>query len=66
VLFLAFGSALALAGVDIHLVFRGYSFFYILDAVFQVALVAFWVYGWRKAKSEAARTAAVSPPHAAA
>jgi len=64
VLTLAFGSALALAGVDVHLVFRGYSFLYLLDAVLQLALVAFWVYGWRKARVEAAKTAALPPPHA--
>jgi len=63
VLTLAFGSALALAGVDVHLVFRGYSLLYLLDAVLQVALVAFWIYGWRKARSEVARVAANSPPH---
>ena len=47
-LVLAFGCALGLTAVDIHLVYRGLSAFYILDAVLQVALVAFWVYGWRR------------------
>src|SRR5262249_20641887 len=47
VLFIAFGSALGLIGVDIHLVYRGYSYLYLLDAVLQASLVAFWVYGWQ-------------------
>jgi hypothetical protein len=50
VLFLAFGCALGLTAVDIHLVYRGLSAFYIVDAVLQVALVAFWVYGWRRVR----------------
>jgi hypothetical protein len=57
VLLLAFGSALGLAAVDVHLVFRHYSALYLLDAVLQLALVAFWIYGWR----QAARTAAAVP-----
>jgi hypothetical protein len=62
VLMLAFGSALALAAVDVHLVWRGYSLLYLLDAVLQLGLVAFWIYGWRKARQEAARIAATLPP----
>jgi uncharacterized membrane protein SirB2 len=62
VLFIAFGSALGLAGVDVHLAWRGYSLFYLLDAVLQVGLVAFWVYGWRKARRAASMTAAAVPP----
>jgi hypothetical protein len=54
VLFLAFGCALGLTAVDVHLVYRGLSAFYILDAVLQAALVAFWVYGWRREKRVAA------------
>jgi hypothetical protein len=60
VLFLAFGSALGLAGVDAHLVWRGYSAYYLLDAALQLGLVAFWIYGWRKAARAAATLAA--PP----
>jgi hypothetical protein len=58
VLFLAFGCALGLTAVDIHLVYRGLSAFYILDAVVQVALVAFWIYGWRRERRVAAVMAA--------
>ncbi len=56
VLVLAFGCALGLTAVDIHLVFRGYSTLYLLDAALQLGLVAFWVYAWR----QAARTAAAA------
>jgi hypothetical protein len=57
ILVLAFGSALGLMAVDIHLVTRGYSPLYLLDAALQLGLVAFWIYGWR----QAARTAAAVP-----
>ncbi len=58
ILVLAFGSALGLLAVDVHLVLRGYSPLYLLDAILQLGLVAFWIYGWR----QAARTAATEPP----
>jgi hypothetical protein len=67
VLLLAFGSALGLTAVDIHLVWRGYSALYLLDAALQLGLVAFWVYGWRRS-ARATPTAAVAgqaPPTAA-
>jgi hypothetical protein len=60
VLFLAFGSAGGLAAVDLFLVYRGLSPLYLLDAVLQVALVAFWVHGWRRDVHTA------TPPDAAA
>ena len=59
VLFLAFGCAVGLTAIDIHLVYRGLSAFYIFDAVLQVALVAFWVYGWRRTRRVSAALAAV-------
>jgi hypothetical protein len=58
VLFLAFGSGLGLTAVDIHLLFSGLSFLYLLDAVLQLGLVAFWVYGWKTAKDARAATEA--------
>jgi hypothetical protein len=63
VLFLAFGSAGGLVVVDLHLVSRGLSTIYLLDAVLQVALVAFWVYGWRRDVQPATPAVApVAPP----
>jgi hypothetical protein len=56
VLFLAFGSAAGLVAVNIHLVSRGLSTFYLLDAVLQAVLVGFWVYGWRRDAQAAPRT----------
>ena len=47
VLFLAFGTALGRTIVDIHMVYRGYSVFYLIDAAVQVGLVVFWVFGWK-------------------
>src|SRR4051794_13924459 len=64
VLVLAFGTALGLTAVDIHLVWRGYSALYLLDAALQLGLVAFWVYGWRKASRTAAAVAALPVPQA--
>ena len=60
VLFLAFGSAAGLTVVDLLLVYRGLSTIYLLDAVLQVTLVAFWVYGWRR-EVHPATTAAAAP-----
>jgi hypothetical protein len=62
VLFLAFGSALGLTAVDIHLVVAGLSFVYLLDAALQLGLVAFWVYGWRKGTVAAVPVAPVATP----
>jgi hypothetical protein len=64
VLFLAFGSAAGLTVVDLLLVYRGLSTIYLLDAVLQVTLVAFWVYGWRR-DDHAAAAAAPTPAPAA-
>jgi len=63
VLVLAFGTALGLTAVDVHLVWRGYSAIYLVDAALQLGLVAFWVYGWRKATNAASAVAGapVSP-----
>ena len=47
VLFLAFGTALGLTMIDILLIYRGLSIFYLIDAAIQVMLVVFWVFGWR-------------------
>ncbi len=58
VLFLAFGSAGALTAIDLHLIYRGASIFYFIDAVLQVGLVIFWAYGWRKGT----RTPSQTPP----
>src|SRR5262249_45539085 len=53
VLTLAFGSALGLTALDLFsVVHRRISALYLLDAVIQVGLVAFWVYGWRRGKEE--------------
>jgi|SRR5579884_429096 len=49
VLVLAFGCALGMAAVDVNLVYRGLSAFYLVDAALEVGLVAFWIYGWKKA-----------------
>lgn len=70
VLVLAFGSALGLTAVDIHLVWRGYSSLYLLDAALQLGLVGFWAYGWHRARQTAtaqATAAAINatPPPAA-
>jgi hypothetical protein len=58
VLFLAFGSALALTATDIHLFVRGLSALYLLDAAIEMGLLAFWVYGWRQKERAAAALAA--------
>ncbi len=50
VLFLAFTSALGMMAIDVHLVYRGHSRFYLLDAALEVGLVIFWVYGWRSSR----------------
>jgi hypothetical protein len=73
VLTLAFSSALGLTALDLFSVFhRRISVFYLFDAVIQVGLVAFWVYGWRRGKEDVARAAtatavaeAAGVPHAA-
>jgi hypothetical protein len=66
VLFLAFGSALGLTVVDLHLVFfRAFSVIYLGDAVIEVCLVALWVHGWRRARTVAAVAPAVAAPVAA-
>src|SRR5260370_39961043 len=62
VLFLAFGSALGMTAVDIHLLTRGFSALYFVDALLEVALVAFWVYGWRRARTLAAVGPAAPAP----
>jgi hypothetical protein len=59
VLFLAFGSALGMTAIDIHLAWRGYSPLYLVDAVLELGLVAFWVYGWRNTAHSAAPPQAI-------
>jgi hypothetical protein len=61
ILLLAFGSALGMAAVDFHLFFRGYSALYLLDAVLELALVAFWVYAWRRSATRVAAPPAAIP-----
>src|SRR5437763_87401 len=47
ILFIAFGSALGLAAIDVIFVYQGrIRPVYLLDAGIQVGLVALWVYGW--------------------
>jgi len=49
IFFLALGSALGLASVDILFVLqRQISPIYLLDAVIEIGLVALWIHGWRR------------------
>jgi hypothetical protein len=61
ILLLAFGSALGLTLLELIFVCQErISKVYLLDAIIQVGLVAFWVYGWRKTERALAQSAAVS------
>jgi hypothetical protein len=66
ILTLAFGSGLGMAIVDLHLYYRGLSWLFVLDAILQVLLMAFWLYGWQRTRQAEAkvRAALTSPPQA--
>src|SRR5207248_11336243 len=61
ILLLAFGSAFGLTLLELIFVFQDrISGFYLADAIIQMGLVAFWVYGWRKKERELAEAARAS------
>jgi hypothetical protein len=61
VLFLAFASAGGVVLLDIHFLSRGLSAVYLVDAVIEVGLVLFWVYGWRQSVRPATAAPAIPP-----
>jgi hypothetical protein len=66
ILFLSLASAFGMVAVDIHMLYRGFSLFYLLDAILELGLVSFWIHGWKTFRMDAAPVAQVAPPPGAA